>query len=216
MTPQLQRTGRPAYAGRAASVDPRPLRERAREALAVPGPPWVRVGVRAVGALAVISLVGALPWGVVGLSLIALVLLGVTLARVVRLPGGFQLPMGTVLLLGAWAGLLQLYQRWWWLDIVVHAVATSLLAVLVTVALARTGAFRPASAGWARAGLALITVTLGLALGAVWEVCEWVGHSYLDRAIHVGYTDTVADLTAGGLGSAVAGGFLATRRTADP
>jgi hypothetical protein len=198
---------------RADVIDDRPLWERAREVLDVPGRPWLRSAVRVVGLLGVLSLVGALRWGGVGLALLALVLLGMTLARVTRLPGGVQLLVGVTLLVGAWAALLELYQRWWWLDLAVHVAATGLLALLAVVGLLRTRLLRaPAPGGPEQLGLAVVTLAVGLALGVVWELGEWVGHTYLDPAIFVDYTDTIGDLAAAGLGSAAAGAWLATRR----
>ncbi|MCK6212716.1 hypothetical protein KZX45_19435 [Georgenia sp. EYE_87] len=193
--------------------DARPLRERAREVLEVPGPASVATVVRGLGVLTALSVVAALPWGVVGLSLMALVLLGVTLARVVRLYGGLQLLLDVTLLVAAWAALLQLYQRWWWLDVVVHVVATGLLTVLAVVLLARTGLLpTPASRRTERLRLGAVALAAGLALAVVWELGEWAGHTYLDPEIYVSAVDTVGDLAAGVLGAAVAAWWLATRR----
>jgi hypothetical protein len=195
-------------------VDDRALRERAREILEVPGPVWVRATVRGAGALTVLSLAVALRWGVVGVALMALVLLGVTLARVLRLPGGVQLVLTLVLVVAAWAALLGLYQRWWWLDLVVHVVATGLLAVLGVVVLDRTGLLRLPVLGLPeRLGLIGAALGVGLVLAVVWELGEWVGHTYLDPAIFVSRTDTVGDLAAALCGSAVAGAWLSGRRS---
>ncbi|GAA4286999.1 hypothetical protein [Georgenia daeguensis] len=196
-----------------AAEDVRPLRERAREVLEVPGRPAVRTLVRGVGVLTALSMVAALPWGGVGLSLMALVLLGVTLARVLRLSGGLQLLTCSTLLVAAWAALLQLYQRWWWLDVVVHVVATGLLTVLAVVLLARTALLpAPAPGRPGRRGLGAVAVAAGISLAVVWELGEWAGHLYLDPAIYVSAADTAGDLAAGGLGAAVAAWWLATRR----
>ncbi|PFG39134.1 hypothetical protein ATJ97_1629 [Georgenia soli] len=194
-------------------LDDRPLRERAREIVEVPGSAWTRAAVHGAGVLAVLSLVAGLGWGVVGLALMALVLLGVTLARVLRLPGDLQLLLDLTLVVAAWAALLQLYQRWWWLDMVVHMVATGLLAVLAVTGLLRAGTFAAGtSRRGRRLGLAAVTLAVGLALAVVWEVGEWAGHTYLDPAIFVSYEDTIGDLAAGGAGSAVAAAWLAWRR----
>jgi len=191
----------------------RPLRERANELLEVPGRARMRAAVRGTSALAVLSLAGgALGWGAVGLALMALVLLGVTLARVLRLPGGLQLLLNLTLVLAAWAALLELYQRWWWLDMVVHVVATALLAVLAVLGLLRARLLGGPPAGRAgRLGLAVVTLAVGLGLAVVWELGEWAGHTYLDRTIFVSYDDTIGDLAAGGAGSTAAGAWLARR-----
>jgi hypothetical protein len=44
----------------------------------------------------------------------------------------------------------------------------------------------------------------GLAIGSVWEMCEFLGHTQLDAGIRVGYDDTIGDLAAD-----LAGGILA-------
>jgi hypothetical protein len=173
----------------------------------------VRTVVRGLAVLTALSLVAALPWGVVGLSLMALVLLGVTLGRVVRLPGGLQLLVDVTLLVAAWAALLQLYQRWWWLDVVVHVVATGLLTVLAVVLLARTSLLpAPVPGRPERLRLSAVALAAGLALAVLWELGEWAGHLYLDPAIYVSVADTVGDLAAGVLGAAVAAWWLGTRR----
>lgn len=212
--PALSPDGGPALLG---PLDPRPLRERARDIVEVPGPAWARAAVRGAGAVAVLSLVGGVRWGAVGLALMALVLLGVTLARVLRLPGGLQLLLDVTLVVAAWAALLQLYQRWWWLDMVVHMVATGLLAVLAMIGLLRAGTFAAEPAGRGELlGLAAVTLAVGLALAVAWELGEWAGHTYLDPAIYVSYEDTIGDLAAGGAGSAAAGVWLAWRRDRRP
>jgi hypothetical protein len=201
------------HPGTAGLLDDRPLRDRAREIVEVPGPARVRAAVHGAGALAVLSLVAGLGWGVVGLALMALVLLGVTLARVLRLPGELQLFLDVTLVVAAWAALLQLYQQWWWLDMVVHMVATGLLAVLAVIGLLRAGTFAAPSTGrGALLGLAAVTLAVGLGLAVVWELGEWAGHTYLDPAIFVSYEDTIGDLAAAAAGSAVAAAWLAWRR----
>jgi glycosyltransferase involved in cell wall biosynthesis len=52
------------------------------------------------------------------------------------------------------------------------------------------------------------TVALGCALGVLWEIGEWYGHTFLDPRIQVGYPDTMGDLASDALGSLVAGVVL--------
>ena len=42
----------------------------------------------------------------------------------------------------------------------------------------------------------------------LWEFAEWVIREYIDPETFVGYTDTLGDLLAGGLGSVIAGFLL--------
>ncbi|WP_454778333.1 hypothetical protein [Georgenia muralis] len=190
---------------------------RAAHVLAVPGARPARVATDAVAVAGVVSLVLAAPRGPVAVALFALVLLGLTVPRVLGVPGWLQAVSGTVVVAAAWAALLGLYERWWWLDIAAHAAANGLLA-LFAFRLVVAGGLLPVPGGPAprrlRAGAVLVTVTLGVTLGVVWELAEWFGNSFLDDGILVGYEDTLGDLVAGAAGSSVAGLLLARRPAA--
>jgi hypothetical protein len=51
----------------------------------------------------------------------------------------------------------------------------------------------------------LLTVALGFAAGAVWELYEWFANNVLGGSILVSYEDTIADLLMDGTGSLIAG-----------
>lgn len=57
--------------------------------------------------------------------------------------------------------------------------------------------------------MAITTTCLGVALAVLWELGEWIGHTWIDERIQVGYDDTVGDLTAGAAGAVVAAVLLA-------
>lgn len=191
------------------------LGDLARASLEVRGPLWARRLADAATGLAVLSLAAGLWWGPVAVALVALVLLGVVAVRLADLPGTVQATGLVALLASAWAALLEGYQAIGWLDVVAHAVITGLLAAVATALL--TGPpLRPArTAPGTRADAVLGTTAIGALLAVVWEVGEWVGHTYLDPAIHVGYDDTVGDLAVGVLGSLVAGVLVARARHRD-
>ncbi|MCP2266922.1 hypothetical protein ACFQHV_02440 [Promicromonospora thailandica] len=159
-----------------------------------------------VRAATAVSVVVAVPviGGVAG-ALLFLVLGGTVVPRALGLPTGLDLAFGGSLLFAAWAALLGWYDAVPWLDLLVHAVCTGLVAAVGTVALVRgrvTGA-----------ALVALTTAVG-ALGAVlWELGEWAGHTFLDDDIFVGYQDTVGDLAFGLLGALTAGIVLAARPT---
>lgn len=175
----------------------------------MPGPRWSRLGTDALAVLGVASFVAAFWRDGVSVALFALVLLGLTVPRVCRLPGPFQVASGATILLGAWAAVLDWYVTVPGLDVLVHAVATGLLATAAVLLTTRVGALPEQLP---RAGLVVVTTALGALLAVLWEAGEWVGHTWIDEAIQVGYDDTVGDLVAGVLGSAVAGAALAGRR----
>lgn len=175
----------------------------------MPGPRWSRWGTDAVAALGAVSFVAAFWRDGVAVALFALVLLGLTVPRACRLPGPFQVASGAAILFGAWAALLDWYVVVPGLDLLVHAAATGLLAAAARLLATRV---RALPEDLSDVGLVVVTTALGALLAVLWEAGEWVGHSWIDEAIQVGYDDTVGDLVAGVLGSAVAGAALTVGR----
>lgn len=167
----------------------------------MPGPTWARRATDAVAVAAVASFAAAFWWDAVVVALFALVLLGVTVPRVARLPGALQAVTGLTILVGAWAATLDWYVSIQWLDLVVHTVLTALLAVVGVLAMRRSGwlphIMHPA-------GTVVLATGLGSLLAVLWEVGEWFGYTYLTDSIGVGYDDTIGDL-----GWAVVGSWLA-------
>jgi hypothetical protein len=163
--------------------------------------------------VAVVSvLVGTAAFGAVGLALFMLVLGGSVLPRALAAPAALDVAFCATLLVAAWAAELDWYLAVGWLDVVVHAAATGLIAAVAHLALVRVGAVaavdeprlrRP------RLGSAVVTTALGISLALVWELLEWFGHARIDDRIQVGYADTLGDLAAGSVGAAVAGVLLA-------
>jgi hypothetical protein len=165
------------------------------------------------GAVRVLGLLSAavalLLRGPVDAALLALVLAGLVVPVAAGIGPRLDAAYGLGLLAAAWSGALDLYETVAWLDLVMHLVVTGLVAAVAHVAVARwTGAVADPGTlvgGRAGAGAVAVTAALGLALSVLWEVGEYLGHTYLDPSIHVAYRDTVGDLVMGGLGSAAAG-----------
>jgi hypothetical protein len=163
--------------------------------------------------VALASVVVGLVWygGVAG-ALFFLVLGGTMLARALLLPTALDLSFCATILVAAWAAELDWYLAVSWLDVVVHAAATGLVAAIAHLALVRAGAVPPVDAGslrHPRLGAGAVTAALGIALATLWEFGEYAGHTWLDDRIQVGYTDTVGDLVSGAVGSVVAAVLLA-------
>lgn len=175
--------------------------------------------VRALGCLSVLA--AALVLGPVNTALFLLVLLGLLVSRALAVPPVFDTVYGLTLLLGAWSSVIDLYARISWWDLAVHFISTAAIAAMTYVLLARVeavpGVARPRGRGSAPAAVVAVLVTaLGLAVSVLWELGEWWGHTLVDQRINVGYTDTMGDLSAGGLGALLAGvllAFSARRRT---
>jgi hypothetical protein len=188
----------------------RPLRTEAWRTLKVEGR-WTGLVADAAAVLTVVSLLAGLLDGAVAVALFALVLLGHVVIRLAPLRPAVQAATAVALPAAAWAAMADAYQRVSWLDVAAHFAVTGLLAVLVTAGVYRAGWLRP---GGAAAGTVLLATTLGVLLAVAWEFGEWVGHTYLDPAIQVGYDDTIGDLAAG-LAGALTAGVLYRRLTTD-
>lgn len=179
----------------------------------MPGPRWARAATEAVAVAGVLSFVLAFWWGAVVVAVFALVLLGLAVPRVARLPGALQAASGASLVLGAWAATLDWYVAVPWLDVAVHALANGLLAGVAVLAMVRAGLL---PADLPPASVVLLTTAAGALLAVLWEAGEWTGHTWMDDAIGVGYDDTVGDLVSGTVGSALTGAALVvSRRSAD-
>lgn len=172
------------------------------------GPRWARALTDANALAGVISFVAAFWWDGVIVAVFALVLLGLTVPRVAGLPGELQAVAGVTLLVGAWAATLDWYSAVPVLDVVIHALANGLIAAVCVLVLTRLTILGPLP----RMGLVIVTAGVGALLGVIWEGGEWIGHTWINDAINVGYDDTVGDLVAGALGSALAGLALAATK----
>ena len=162
----------------------------------------------AVGSL----VVGIVVLGGVAGALFFLVLGGVFVPRFLRLPPVLDLCFGFSLLLAAWASQLGWYEVVPWLDLLMHAVCTGLIAAVGVIIMIRGQMLEVgALPGRARVGLVVTTTGIGALSAIVWELGEWAGHTYLDDGIDIGYADTVADLAFGLLGAMLAGGAVAAK-----
>jgi hypothetical protein len=163
---------------------------------------------RVIGALSVIAaLVG---WTVTDAGVIALVLGGLMLPRLIGVHPVFDVVFQVVLLIAGWSNVFGLYESLTSWDLVVHFTCTAVAAILGYLLLVRLEiALRPDDPRFTMA-ISLVTLTtLGLAASAVWEMVEWLGWTYIDDAIVVAYSDTIGDMAVGGLGALLGGVLLA-------
>jgi hypothetical protein len=169
------------------------------------------VAADAVRVAALASLAVGLPaYGGVAGAVFFLVLGGTMVPRAASAPGALDATYCLTILLAAWAAVLDWYLAVPWLDVVVHAAATGLVAALVQFVLVRAGMASAAETAlrFPRTAVTVLTAATGTALAVVWELGEWFGHTHLDDRIQVGYVDTVGDLAAGMAGAVVAGVLL--------
>ncbi|GEK21107.1 hypothetical protein [Cellulomonas xylanilytica] len=159
--------------------------------------------------LALVSvIVGTWRSGPVATALFLLVLGGTMVPRAIGARTALDVTYSSTILFAAWAAQLDWYVAVSWLDLVVHAVATALIAVLGVRALQVWGVI---GAGRPGRELGLLVVGLGALSAVLWELGEWAGNALFDRRIQVGYPDTMGDLAAGLLGSVVAAVVVARR-----
>ena len=144
-------------------------------------------------------------WPAVALFL--LVLGGTMLPRAAGTRPALDVTYCASLLAAAWCAQLGVYERVDRLDLVVHAATTGAIAAVAHHVFTRAGLVAPSR--HARASAALTTVGLGSLVAVVWELLEWVGHTFVDDSIFVTYTDTLGDLAAGLVGSVLAAALVA-------
>lgn len=138
-----------------------------------------------------------------------LVLLALTVPRLVGgIPAAFDLAYCATLLLATWSATAAWYRTIPWIDWPVHAVTTGSIAAMLYLLMARFSllpGLQDRSLRRHTGSVVLLTVALGFAAGALWELYEWFANNVLGGNILVSYDDTIADLLMGGCGSLVAG-----------
>jgi hypothetical protein len=146
--------------------------------------------------------------GAVNVGVAAAAVVGV---RFLRLPRLFDLAFIVAMGLTGWGEALRFYDRFTYYDVLVHVLVPLLGAPVVYIALARLDALPdPSDARGSRrhlAGIFVVTLALGLAIGAAWEVLEWTSDEALGSELTGGEADTIGDLVADTVG-AICGGVL--------
>lgn len=153
----------------------------------------------------VVALIG---WPWVDVAVFALALVGLVIPRFLGVRPGLDIAFCIIVLIAAWSALLELYDAYEYLDFVVHFFLNGLTAAVLYILAVRLAVVPdPTRTRVPLAAIVALTTAFGLAAGVIWELAEWVGFTYIDETIFVGYDDTIADFAAGGLGSIVAGLF---------
>jgi hypothetical protein len=167
--------------------------------------PWIRDPIDVARALLV---VGALGFLAVGDSSGAVLLGGAAalawLVRPIQLPRAYDACFVAALTLQAWGEALGAYDAIPWFDNVVHFSLPFFLAPTLYIALARADVVpdpKDSSRPRHYVGLFVITLALGIALGGVWEIWEWVSDHSFGSSLQLGLDDTVGDLVADTAGS---------------
>jgi hypothetical protein len=169
---------------------------------------WFADAVRVIGLVSV--LVAGLGWSPVDAGIIAFVLPALLLPRFLAARAWFDICCGVVILVAAWSNVAGLYDAVAWWDLLLHFLCTGVIAAMLYLMLGmlRVVPLAPSAPGTARTPILLVTC-LGLALSSVWEMVEWVGHTFISADIYVSYQDTIGDMVLGGLGALSAGVVVA-------
>ena len=169
--------------------------------------PVVRDGIDVLRLTLVVGALGYAAAGDGGRATVLAVLAGATLlARAVNLPRVFDLAFVLAMSLEGWGEVLGAFDTIGWFDRVVHVTMPMLGAPVVYIALARLEVLpdpRDETRLRHHAGIFTVTLALGLAIGAVWEIVEWASDGTLGSSLQEGNADTVGDLVADGAGSAL-------------
>lgn len=141
--------------------------------------------------------------------------LGVTavfvyLARWIGPPRLFDLGFVLGMTLQGWGNVLGLFESISWYDTLVHFVLSFWTAPLFYIGLARLGVVPDLGDDHEEhplAGVLIVTLSLGLAFGALYEVYEFVVDQF-GAHLYIGEADTVKDLATDAVGSGLGGALL--------
>jgi uncharacterized membrane protein HdeD (DUF308 family)/uncharacterized membrane protein YjdF len=135
-------------------------------------------------------------------------------ARVVDLPRWFDFGLIVAMSLIAWGTALSLYGGWFYYDKIVHGLSPIGYVPVLYIALVRLGVVPdPATAIRERrvariSGIFVVTLALGIAVGACYESIEWFEDKFLGGHFVGGLWDTETDLLCDEGGSLVGATFL--------
>jgi uncharacterized membrane protein HdeD (DUF308 family)/uncharacterized membrane protein YjdF len=145
----------------------------------------------------------------VGLTAACVLLL---VARIIDLPRRFDLGLIVAMTLIAWGTALTLYGDYYVYDNIVHSLSPFFYAPVIYIALVRLGVLAdPEETRSVRnhVGVFVSTLAIGMAVGAGYEVIEWLSDSLLGTHFVQSIDDTGSDLLEDTLGSLAGAAFLA-------
>ena len=167
--------------------------------------PWIRDPIDVVRALLPAAAIGFL---LAGDSSGAILLAGAGalawLVRPLQLPRAYDAAFIIALTLQAAGEAFGAYDAIPWFDNVAHFSLPFFLAPTLYIALARADVVPdPKDETTTRhyVGIFVVSLALGIALGGVWEIWEWVSDHSFGSSLQLGLDDTVGDLVADTLGS---------------
>jgi hypothetical protein len=133
------------------------------------------------------------------------------IARAIDLPRLYDLGFTIAMILTGWGEALGLYDAWEPYDNVVHFIVPMLTSQVVYIALARIEVLpdlRDEFTPRHYVGLFVVTTSLGIAIGGVWELFEWTSDELFGSNLSMGNDDTVTDLACDTAGALTGGALL--------
>jgi hypothetical protein len=137
-------------------------------------------------------------------------------AQRLRLPRRFDVLFIAAMVLQAWGNALRLFEDIYWWDDLVHLVFPMATVPVLYILLLRLGMVNALTAEphrrhrWA---FALFAIGMGLSIGALYEVYEYLMVQHLQADIAIGYADTIDDLALDTAGSMLGGALLVLSST---
>jgi uncharacterized membrane protein HdeD (DUF308 family) len=136
------------------------------------------------------------------------------IARVIDLPRWFDFGLIVAMSLIAWGTALSLYGSWFYYDKIVHGLSPVGYVPVLYIALVRLGVVPDPGRAIREhrvariTGIFVITLAVGIAVGAVYESIEWFEDKFLGGHFVGGLWDTETDLLCDEGGSLVGATFL--------
>jgi uncharacterized membrane protein HdeD (DUF308 family) len=136
------------------------------------------------------------------------------IARVIDLPRWFDFGLIVAMSLIAWGTALSLYGDWFYYDKIVHGLSPIGYVPVLYIAIVRLGVVPDPGRAIREhrvariSGIFIVTLALGLAVGAVYESIEWFEDKFLGGHFVGGLWDTETDLLCDEGGSLVGATFL--------
>jgi len=152
-------------------------------------------------------IVSTIVWILLGHAMTGLVAASavIILARVISLPRFYDASVILVMFLLAWGSALSIYGSWGFYDNLVHFITPLLTTGMLYLLLARLDVLpelHELKESHHRIGFFLTVMALGMAIGAGWEVVEWLLDQLSDVGRVANASDTATDLISDTLGSA--------------
>jgi hypothetical protein len=176
---------------------------------------WNRVVRDPIDLLRAAFFAGAAVFAVLGeLGGVANLLVGgvaLLVARAIDLPRLYDLGFTVAIILTGWGEALGLYDLWKPYENVVHFIVPMLCSQVAYIALARIEVLpdmREDFVPHQYAGIFTITLALGVAIGGIWEILEWLSDGVFGSNLQLSNDDTVGDLISDTLGAASGGALL--------